>query len=142
MQDSHGFVFDKFHLDLHDERLWRGQQVIHLHPKTFAVLCCLVTQAGQLVTKDALLAAVWPETVVSESVITVAIRQLRRVLGDGARAPRFIETVHGRGYRFIAPVSAPASPGRAGGRGPHASRRPPSSGGPRILSDGRRPWPS
>ena len=63
-------------------------------------------------TKDALLAAVWPETVVSESVLTVAIRQLRRVLGDQARTPRFIETVHGRGYRFIAPVSAPASPER------------------------------
>ena len=107
MPASHGFVFDEFHVDLHDERLWRGQEVIHLHPKTFAVLCCLVAQAGQLVTKDALLAAVWPETVVSESVLTVAIRQLRRVLGDQARTPRFIETVHGRGYRFIAPLRPP-----------------------------------
>jgi predicted ATPase/DNA-binding winged helix-turn-helix (wHTH) protein len=111
MQASHGFVFDEFQLDLHDERLWRGHEVLHLHPKTFAVLCCLVTQAGQLVTKDALLAAVWPETMVSESVLTVAVRQLRRVLGDRARTSRFIETVHGRGYRFIAPLSAPASPG-------------------------------
>jgi DNA-binding winged helix-turn-helix (wHTH) protein/predicted ATPase len=114
MQDSHCLEFDAFRLDLHDERLWRDQEVLHLHPKTFAVLCCLVTQAGQLVTKDALLAAVWPETVVSESVITVAIRQLRQALGDGARTPRFIETVHGRGYRFIAPVSPPASPGEDG----------------------------
>jgi DNA-binding winged helix-turn-helix (wHTH) protein len=109
LQASHGFVFDAFQLDLHDERLWRGQEVIHLHPKTFAVLCCLVRQAGQLVTKDALLAAVWPETVVSESVVTVAVRELRRVLGDRMRTPRFIETVHGRGYRFIAPVSAPVA---------------------------------
>jgi DNA-binding winged helix-turn-helix (wHTH) protein len=116
MQVSHGFVFDQFHLDLHDERLWHGHQVVHLHPKTFAVLCCLVRQAGQLVTKDALLAAVWPETMVSESVITVAIRQLRRVLGDATRTPRFIATGHGRGYRFIAPLSAPASPA-----GPEAS---------------------
>src|SRR6266436_9125395 len=104
MQASHGFVFDEFQLDLHDERLWRGQEVLHLHPKTFAVLCCLVTQAGQLVTKDALLETVWPETVVSEAVVTVAMHALRRVLGDQAHMPRFIETVHGRGYRFVAPV--------------------------------------
>src|SRR5206468_1841924 len=83
-------------------------------PKTFAVLCCLVTQAGQLVTKDTLLEAVWPETVVSEAVVTVAIRALRRVLGDRAHTPRFIETVRGRGYRFVAPVSPLVAPGGRG----------------------------
>jgi predicted ATPase/DNA-binding winged helix-turn-helix (wHTH) protein len=106
MQQSPCLVFEPFWLDLRDERLWCGHEAIPLSPKTFAVLRCLVSQAGQLVTKDALLAAVWPETVVSESILTVAIRTLRRVLGDQARIPRFIETVHGRGYRFIAPVSA------------------------------------
>ena len=104
-QDPHDWVFDAFRLDPRDARLWRGADVLPLHPKSFAVLCCLVTQAGQLVTKDALLAAVWPETAVSEAVLTVAIRQLRQVLGDRARTPRLIETVHGRGYRFIAPVA-------------------------------------
>ena len=113
---AHGVEFDAFRLDRRDERLWCGQEVVPLHPKTFAVLCCLVTQAGQLVTKDALLEAVWPETVVSQSVLQVAIRKLRQVLGDQARTPWFIETVHGRGYRFIAPVHAPASPGRPMGR--------------------------
>ena len=78
-------------------------------PKPFAILCCLVAQAGRLVTKDALLQAVWPETAVQEDVITVAIGQLRQILGDRARTPRFIETVYGRGYRFIAPVAAAAS---------------------------------
>jgi DNA-binding winged helix-turn-helix (wHTH) protein len=57
------------------------------------------------VTKEALFAAVWPNMVVSESILTVAMRMLRRVLGDQAHTPHFIETVHGRGYRFIAPVS-------------------------------------
>lgn len=109
LQSAPCVVFDAFRLDRRDERLWRGHEAIPLHQKTFAVLCCLVTQADQLVTKDALLAAVWPETVVSEAVLTVAVRQLRRVLGDQAHTPRFIETVHGRGYRFIAPVSALAS---------------------------------
>ena len=103
------FVFGSFQLDLGGERLWCGHDVVRLPPKPFAVLACLVTQAGRLVTKDALLAAVWPDTVVSEDVITVAMRQLRRVLGDQARTPHFIETVHGRGYRFIAPVRALAS---------------------------------
>src|SRR5262249_49004934 len=92
-----------------DARLWYGQEVVPLHPKTLAVLCCLVAQAGQLVTKDTLLEAVWPETVVSESVIQVAIRQLRQALGDQARTPRFIEPVYGRGYRFIARINVPAS---------------------------------
>ena len=81
-----------------------GQRSDAASPKTFAVLRYLVSQAGHLVTKDALLEAVWPETAVSEAVIQVAIRQLRRVLGDQARPARFIETVHGRGYRFIAPL--------------------------------------
>jgi DNA-binding winged helix-turn-helix (wHTH) protein/tetratricopeptide (TPR) repeat protein len=115
MQEPQCLVFGPFRLDLRDERLWRGPEATPLSPKTFAVLRCLVTQAGQLVTKDALLEAVWPETAVSESVVTVAMRTLRRVLGDQARTPRFIETVHGRGYRFIAPVHSPAPPGGPAG---------------------------
>jgi DNA-binding winged helix-turn-helix (wHTH) protein/tetratricopeptide (TPR) repeat protein len=124
-------VFGSFQLDLRDERLWCGPQVVRLPPKPFAVLACLVTQAGQLVTKDALLAAVWPDTVVSEDVLTATMRQLRRVLDDQSRPPQFIETVHGRGYRFIAPVQAPMSLGESVGReGPRAApfprfRRPP-----------------
>src|SRR5262245_32580890 len=109
MREPQRLSFGPFWLDLHDERLWCDREVVRLSPKSFAVLACLVTPAGQLVTKDALLARVWSETVVSEDVLTVAIRQLRRVLGDRVRTPRFIETVHGRGYRFIAPVSARAS---------------------------------
>ena len=114
MQESQCLVFGPFQLDQRDERLWRGSEALPLPPKTFAVLCCLVTQAGQLVTKEALLEAVWPEAVVSEAVVTVAMRALRRVLGDQANTPRFIETVHGRGYRFIAPVSTLVAPGGPG----------------------------
>ena len=63
MQEPQRFVFGSFQLDLRDEPLWCGHEVVRLPPKPFAVLSCLVTQAGQLVTKDALLAAVWPDTV-------------------------------------------------------------------------------
>jgi DNA-binding winged helix-turn-helix (wHTH) protein/tetratricopeptide (TPR) repeat protein len=104
VQELQSFVFGPFRLDQRDARLWRDEDVLHLPPKPFAVLCCLLAQAGQLVTKDALLGTVWPETAVSESVLTAAIRHLRRVLGDHARTPRFIETVHSRGYRFTAQV--------------------------------------
>src|SRR2546428_1048721 len=110
MQPLQCLVFEPFRLDLRDERLWRGPEATPLSPKTFAVLRCLVSQAGQLVTKDALLEAVWPNTVVSESILTVAMRTLRQVLGDQARTPRFIATVHGRGYRFITPASATRPP--------------------------------
>jgi predicted ATPase len=67
-------------------------------------------QAGQLVSKEALLETVWAETVVNEGVLAVCIRQLRRALHDDPRRPRYIETVHRRGYRFVAPVEALESP--------------------------------
>src|SRR5262249_34458669 len=82
-------------------RLWRGDQALALRPKTFALLRYLVAHPGQVLTKAALLEALWPEAMVSEVVLAVCIRELRQVLGDNAQAPRFIETVHRRGYRFI-----------------------------------------
>lgn len=62
--------------------------------------------AEQLVTKDELMSAVWPDTVVGDDALTGCIRDLRKVLGDEAKTPHYIETVHRRGYRFIAPLSA------------------------------------
>jgi DNA-binding winged helix-turn-helix (wHTH) protein/predicted ATPase len=133
MPEPQCLVFEPFRLDRHDERLWCGPEAIPLPPKTFAVLCCLVTQAGQLVTKEALLEAVWPETVVSEAVVTVAMRTLRQVLGDPARTPRFIETVHGRGYRFIAPVNATMPPERPTILEPSHRSSPPTISRPRLF---------
>lgn len=108
--NHHTRVFGSFCLDLSNEQLWQGQETIPLKAKAFSVLRYLVVNAGQLITKDAIFEAVWPETAVSESVLTVAIRQLRLALGDHARAPQYIETVHGRGYRFIAPVTLAEKP--------------------------------
>ena len=75
-----------------------------LRGKTFAVLYCLLEHPGQLVSKEALFNAVWPETYVSDVVLMGCIHQLRKALGDNTQKPRFIETVHRRGYRFIADV--------------------------------------
>jgi DNA-binding winged helix-turn-helix (wHTH) protein len=104
MQAGQELRFDPFRLDPGNARLWRGRQLIALTPKAFAVLCHLVEHAGQLVTKDALLTAVWPEIYVSEGVLSECVREIRKALGDTPQAPRFIQTVHRRGYRFIGKV--------------------------------------
>jgi predicted ATPase/DNA-binding winged helix-turn-helix (wHTH) protein len=89
-------------------RLWCEDEERTLRPKSAAALHYLVARAGQVVSKDELLAAVWPEVIVSEAVLTVSINELRQALEDNPRQPRFIATVHRRGYRFIAPLrSAP-----------------------------------
>src|SRR5215472_12229255 len=104
MPDVHELWFGPFRIDLQDERLWRGAQVLRLRPKSFAVLRYLLERPGRLVTKEELLHALWPETVVQEETVTACLRDLRRVLHDDPRRPQYIETVHRRGYRFIAPV--------------------------------------
>jgi predicted ATPase/DNA-binding winged helix-turn-helix (wHTH) protein len=96
--------FPPFRLDPVTGSLWRDEQLVPLPPKPFAVLACLVEYAGQVVTKEALLDAVWPETAVTEGVLKGCIRQLRRVLGETTGTPQYIATVHRRGYRFVAPV--------------------------------------
>jgi DNA-binding winged helix-turn-helix (wHTH) protein/tetratricopeptide (TPR) repeat protein len=103
------WLFSSFRLDPLNEQLWRGQQEIVLRRKTFDVLRYLVEHSQQLVTKAALLDAVWPKVAVSDSMPAISVGELRRALGDEASTPRLIETVHGRGYRFIAKVTtAPA----------------------------------
>jgi DNA-binding winged helix-turn-helix (wHTH) protein/tetratricopeptide (TPR) repeat protein len=102
--------FPPFRLDPVNEQLWRGKRTVSLKPKTFAVLRHLVEQAGRLVTKDELLDALWADVHVGDAVLKVCLREIRAALGDDAKAPRFIETVHRRGYRFIAPVAASAAP--------------------------------
>jgi len=98
--ESH-IIFNPFSLDLVNECLWRGSQAIKLRPKAFAVLNYLLEHPGQLVTKEELLNSIWPQTFVSDAVLKVTIRQLREALNDDPKSPRFIETAHRRGYRFI-----------------------------------------
>ena len=96
--------FGSFRLDPANQCLWRTNEQIALTPKAWGVLHYLVTHPAQLVTKNELLEAVWPETYVTEAVLKVCIGELRKVLGDTAKASQFIQTVHRRGYRFIAAV--------------------------------------
>src|SRR5262245_31679399 len=104
--------FGPFRLDPRNACLWRGAELVPLPPTAFALLHYLVTHAGQLVTKDELFDAIWSETVVSEAVLKVRISEVRKALGETARAQRCIATVHRRGYRFVAPVTRlDAAPG-------------------------------
>jgi DNA-binding winged helix-turn-helix (wHTH) protein len=80
-------------LDRANACLWRGAEAIRLTPKAWAVL---VEQADQLVTKETLFEIVWPEAVVSEAALVVCIREIRQALGDAARTPQYLETVHRR----------------------------------------------
>jgi len=82
----------------------RVGETISLAPKAIEILILLVVRAGELVEKDELLRAVWPDTFVEESNLTQNIFTLRRALGDERVSARYIETVARRGYRFIARV--------------------------------------
>ncbi|MFZ2061934.1 MAG: AAA family ATPase [Candidatus Binatus sp.] len=117
--------FPPFRFDTVNQCLWRhrdkgADERILLTPKAFAVLHQLVEHAGRLVTHDELLDAVWPNTHIQPQAIKKLVLDLRNSLGDRAEKPLFIETLHRRGYRFIASVSegtavlpaVPAQPAR------------------------------
>ena len=108
-------------IDAQDERAWLGAAPLDLTPRAFAVLRRLVEHAGKLVTKTELLSTVWHDAVVSDAALASCIRDLRRALGDPSEAPRYIETVHRRGFRFIGPI-APAAAFPSGPRAPGAER--------------------
>lgn len=97
-------TFGAFRLDVQEARLWQGSTAHSLTPKAFALLEFMARRPDKLVRKDELLDALWPDAIVGDSVLKVTIRELRKVLGDDARSPSYIATVHRRGYRFVADV--------------------------------------
>src|SRR5262245_24938322 len=106
MTAKHQPPYAPLRLDLENERVWQGEKVLKLTPKAFAVVRYLIEHAGKLVTKEQLLKAVWPDTVVSEWALTSCMREIRQALQDAPKAPQYIETVHRRGVRFIGPVAS------------------------------------
>jgi DNA-binding winged helix-turn-helix (wHTH) protein len=91
------FHFGPFSLDGPDDGLWCGPERCKLTAKAESVLRYLVAHPGRLVHKADLLAAVWPDVYVNEWVLTTCIREIRHVLGDVAKAPQYIATVHRQG---------------------------------------------
>lgn len=94
----------EFTVDAADRVLLREAREVPLRPKAFDTLLCLVSHRGHLVTKDALLAEVWPGTHVSDAVLTHCIAEVRQALHDDPRAPRYVRTVARRGYKVTAPI--------------------------------------
>jgi DNA-binding winged helix-turn-helix (wHTH) protein len=102
--------FGHFRIDEAEAQLRRDGEIVDVPPRAFQVLCELARHPGQLVTKDALLDAVWGHRHINESALKNVVNQLRQALGDDARESRYIQTAPRRGYRFISPVAEDTAP--------------------------------
>src|SRR5687768_9301563 len=96
--------FGEFLLDTKEKVLFRAGEPVPMTPKPFELLLVLIENHGHLVEKNELIERVWADSIVEEGNLTYTMRLLRIALGDEKRAPRFIETISRRGYRFIAEV--------------------------------------
>src|SRR5262245_50043559 len=94
-------TFGPFRLEGTPGRLWRGDEVIPLRPRSLARWRDLVAHPGRLVTKAEVLQQVWAGTHVTDSVLRASVREIRAALGDAATTPRYLETVDRQGYRFL-----------------------------------------
>jgi class 3 adenylate cyclase/tetratricopeptide (TPR) repeat protein len=130
------YLFGNYVLDLQRYELHGAGGLIKLRRKVFQVLAYLLAHRHRVVSKHELFTHVWPDQFVGEATLTSCITTLRKTLGDDGRTPRFVRTLHGQGYRFVAAVEvqeplpadtaphAPTLPGeREGGSGDEASTR-------------------
>lgn len=92
-------------LESAEERLWIDNRAVQLHRTVFRLLTLFAERQGRLVTKREILRHVWPETNVSDASVKNCVKSLRAVLGDDAGTPVYIETVRGRGYRYLGGIS-------------------------------------
>ena len=151
MTDSPTLVFGTYRLDVQNATLERGGRPVALTPKAFSVLHHLARHAGRLVTKEEFLDVVWPGVFVGDAALKVCVREIRKAIGEDPQMPTYIQTVHRRGYRFVAPVTlvtaphadaplvhdAPAGDRRAADAG-GARRRPPPAASTDPLRAQRR----
>ena len=99
------FEFGNFRLDASGRTLSRAGEPVRLTPRVFDTLLYLVERRGTVLGKEELLAALWPDVVVEENNLGQAISKLRQALGESPGDNKYIATVSGRGYRFVAPVT-------------------------------------
>ena len=120
--------FGRFRFDPADGVLRRDGIEVPLPPRALAVLALLVAHAGRLVPKQLLLDTVWSDTFVSDTSLAEAVSVVRQALGDDPQSPTYIQTVHRRGYRFIAAARAPL-PAPAAVAAPPRPAQPPLRSG-------------
>jgi serine/threonine-protein kinase len=96
--------FDDFRVEPLNYRIFKGARALSLEPKTFQILLFLLENHDRVVEKRELLDAIWKDVAVTENALTREVGKLRKALGDDPKSPKYIETVHTRGYRFIAEV--------------------------------------
>ena len=99
------FVFGPFRLLPLERLLFDGERALRLGSRAMDLLLALLERAGEIVDKNELLAIVWPNAVVDDATLRVHLAALRKVLGDGRDGQRYITTIPGRGYGFLAPLS-------------------------------------
>lgn len=110
MRGNKIYEFDKFRLDADERLLFDGTDTVSLAPKVFDTLLLLVENGGHALGKEEMMEKIWADSFVEENNLAQNISILRKSLGEGVNGKKFIETVSKRGYRFIAPVRALATP--------------------------------
>src|SRR6516165_3756143 len=120
-----GLSFGPFHLLVRERLLTRDGAPVELGARALDLLVALISSPHEIVSKTDLIARVWPDVIVEEGSLRFHMNGLRKALGDGKDGARYITTLPGRGYCFVAPVSPASSPrddahGRAGNF-PHAN---------------------
>src|SRR2546421_12359409 len=106
LKNGLSYEFGEFRLDVAQRVIFRAGQAVPLAPKVLDPLLALVERSGTLVTKDELMARLWPDSFVEEANLTQNVFQLRKVLGEAQSGSNYIETVPRRGYRFVGKVKA------------------------------------
>jgi len=105
------YQFGPFELDLATVELREGDKTRAMEPQVFALLALLVENRERLVSKEEIIDKVWDGRIVSDAAVASRVKSARQALGDDGKSQRFIRTIHGQGYRFIANASASRSPG-------------------------------
>src|SRR6266704_2049844 len=118
--DGHAISFGPFRLVAAQRLLLEGDKPVRLGSRAFDILTALVERAGEVVGKEELIARAWPATYVEEANLKIQVSALRRALGDGQGDNRYVATVVGRGYNFVAPTRE-GEPSRAS---PHSAIAP------------------
>src|SRR5262249_13581133 len=125
------YYFGECILDEQRYELQRAGAAVAVEPKVFQVLVYLIEHRDRMVTRDELLEHCWPETFVSEAALTQCLARVRKAVGEQRGGPLLIKTVHGHGYRFVAPLlpdpSYAASPAGASQLQAGVETRPPAS---------------